>query len=131
MKKFRPNFILDEFFPNCTFGEKSIAFAKHYILHNLFSLAQVMQYIRIYCGAPVIITSGYRDREHNERVSGVFNSQHLDGCACDFMVVGVKDYRDLAKQLSERFEFDQMIAYDTFIHISFSREYNRNKLIYK
>lgn len=131
MKKLYPHFSLEEFFTNCSLDEKMTAFKQSFVLHNLFALCQVLQYIRIYCDAPVIITSGFRDREHNKRVSGVYNSQHLDGCACDFMVVGVTDYRGLAKKLSVRIDFDQMIAYDTFIHISFSRDYNRNSLIIK
>lgn len=131
MKKLTPHFSLHEFFASCTSTERLGAFEHSFVLYNLFALLQVMQYIRTYCDAPIIITSGYRDREHNILVSGVYNSQHLDGCACDFMVCGVKDYRKLAKQLSEKIEFDQMIAYDTFIHISYSRDYNRNQLLIK
>lgn len=131
MKKLTPFFSLDEFFTNCTFSEKENVFVQSSVLCNLFAILQVMQFVRIYCDAPVIISSGFRDREHNNRVGGVSNSQHLDGSACDFMVVGVTDYRELAKSLSARIVYDQMIAYDTFIHISFSREYNRNQLIIK
>lgn len=131
MKKLYPRFSLDEFFRNCSSDEKMFAFHDYSIMSNLFALSQLMQSIRDYCKSPVLITSGYRDSEHNKRVYGVTNSQHLYGSACDFMVVGITDYKKLGKSLSNVVEFDQLIIYPTFIHISYHSDYNRNQIIVK
>lgn len=39
--------------------------------------------IRHASGVPMVITSGYRDAEHNESVGGTPNSSHLKGVAAD------------------------------------------------
>ena len=135
MIKILPNFELKEFFVGCSFDERQTAYRDIQVMSNLFLLCQIMQSIRVHLGKPVIITSGYRDFEHNKRVGGVPFSQHIEGCACDFKVSGVSDYKKLAKELGKIVDFDQMIAYDSFIHISFSSnryvDFNRNVLILK
>lgn len=37
-------------------------------------------------GKPIIITSGYRCERLNKSVGGAYNSQHLQGLACDIVV---------------------------------------------
>lgn len=44
--------------------------------------------IREHFGAPVIVSSGRRCKNHNARVGGVSNSRHLAGKAMDFCVKG-------------------------------------------
>lgn len=46
----------------------------------------VMQPLRNELHLPLIITSGYRNEELNNKVNGAWNSKHLDGSACDFFV---------------------------------------------
>ncbi|MEM7667403.1 MAG: D-Ala-D-Ala carboxypeptidase family metallohydrolase [Pseudomonadota bacterium] len=42
-------------------------------------------------GQPIRITSGYRDPEHNRRVGGARNSQHMHGTAVDIDLTGMDD----------------------------------------
>ena len=37
----------------------------------------------VYYGAPIFVTSAYRNKEHNKEVGGVANSKHLFGEAID------------------------------------------------
>lgn len=52
-------------------------------------LVKVLQKIRTYFGRPVNITSALRTHEHNKKVGGTANSQHLYGLAADIKVTGV------------------------------------------
>jgi len=49
-------------------------------------LIQILESIREYFDKPIIITSGCRCPEYNERVGGAHNSQHKLGRAADFIV---------------------------------------------
>lgn len=53
-------------------------------------LAQLLEQIRIWAGAAILITSGYRTEKHNRRVNGDKNSKHLLGIAADIVVTGKK-----------------------------------------
>lgn len=44
---------------------------------------QRLDYAEILYGSPIFITSGYRDKEHNEAVGGAKHSYHLSGEAVD------------------------------------------------
>ena len=62
----------------------------------------------------VIINSGYRTPEHNRRVGGASNSQHLYGKAADIVVRGVspsKVYKEADKL------FNGVGKYNTFTHV--------------
>lgn len=52
-------------------------------------LVEVLEDVRMHFNAPVIITSGYRTPEYNEKIGGVKNSQHTKGTAADIRVKGV------------------------------------------
>ena len=51
-------------------------------------LISVLQIIRDYVKLPIVVNSGYRCPEHNKRVGGVANSQHIFGKAADIYVEG-------------------------------------------
>ncbi|HDZ26351.1 hypothetical protein LCGC14_0398790 [marine sediment metagenome] len=53
-------------------------------------MLSIIQTIRDYFQKPVIITSGYRTKEHNRAVGGVDNSYHTQGKAVDFFIKGIK-----------------------------------------
>lgn len=57
------------------------------IIKNLNKLAIELDKVREAFGAPLFITSGYRDPITNQRVGGVRNSQHLYGLAVDIRPV--------------------------------------------
>jgi len=83
---------------------------------------------------PIIITSGYRSRELNELITHhSSSSQHVDGRASDFHVGNgsrellIKAFRLIIT--SKSIDFDQLIIYPTFIHVSYvSPRANRHKL---
>lgn len=99
-------------------------------------VVNVMDKIRTEYGMPIYITSGYRTPEHNKKVGGVANSQHIYGEACDFTG---RDFKRLLRIIDEMdneglLNYDQLIIYRKrqFIHVSYRNEsINRNQLIIK
>lgn len=67
------------------------------------------------------VTSAFRTQEQNDACNGSKNSQHLTGDAVDLKPVdfSVDDFIAIVK--ASPFEFDQLIKYRTFVHISFAR----------
>lgn len=91
---------------------------------------------------PVVITSGFRCQQLNEIiVHASRKSQHMSGQAADFHL-GHTDFTDdtdkRRKRLIQAFrliitdesiDFDQLILYPNFIHVSYvSKERNRRKI---
>ena len=68
-----------------------------------------------------VVTSAFRTTIQNEMCNGSKNSQHLTGDAIDLkpLEFSVDDFISMIK--NSPFEFDQLIKYRTFIHISFAR----------
>ena len=98
-------------------------------VHTLEPLREAM-------GLPIIINSGYRCKALNDKLAhSSERSQHMKGQAADFYVKGAGLRRELLIKafrtiiLDERIDYDQLIIYPTFIHVSYvSRERNRRKL---
>lgn len=59
------------------------------VFDNIKILAVQLQTIRDHIKSPLHINSGYRSPEHNKKIGGVPNSQHLLGKAAD---ITSKDY---------------------------------------
>ena len=161
-----PHFKLNEFIKSRTARENGIDNTPPpEAVENLRALcAHTLEPLREALGLPIIITSGYRCKVLNERITHHSDSsQHMSGNAADFYVgqgsvSGVKSQvsghhleletgespmkhetssrrERLIKAfktiiLDERIEFDQLIIYPDFIHVSYVREgrKNRNKL---
>lgn len=78
------------------------------------------------------ITSGYRSPELNKAVKGAINSQHVKGEASDNVfkkTIRISSYDVLKKVVELKLDFDQMIAYPTFVHLSYSKN-NRKQILY-
>ena len=60
------------------------------VLKNLTELAKNLEVLRSHLKAPIIITSGYRSKEHNARIGGALRSFHVLGMAADIQVKGMK-----------------------------------------
>lgn len=60
------------------------------IKKNIIELIHNLQVIRDEVKVPISITSGYRSPEHNAKVKGAKDSQHVKGTAVDFKVKGLK-----------------------------------------
>ena len=67
------------------------------------------------------VTSALRTKEQNDACNGSSNSQHLTGDAVDLkpLFLSVDDF--VLKIKNSGFEFDQLIKYRTFVHVSFAR----------
>lgn len=125
-------------------------------VENLNRLCEAtLEPLREALGLPVVITSGYRCQRLNEILANsARRSQHLIGCAADFYVgqgsasrsrFQVADHRErLIKAFrliltpstgsgsgsETSIDFDQLIIYPTFIHVSYvSPEANRHYIM--
>lgn len=67
------------------------------------------------------VTSAFRTESQNEACKGSKNSQHLTGDAIDLkpLEFSVDGFISMIK--GSPFKFDQLIKYQTFVHISFAR----------
>lgn len=116
-------------------------------VENLKRLCEhTLEPLREALGLPVVITSGYRCQRLNEILAhSARRSQHLTGCAADFyvgqgsasrsrfQVAGhrerlIKAFRLILTEPS--IDFDQLIIYPTFIHVSYvSPQANRHYIM--
>lgn len=76
----------------------------------------VLQPLRSAFGKPLHINSGYRCPELNKALKGAKNSQHTKGQAADIASDNPHELAELVMQ--KKLNFDQMILYSTFVHIS-------------
>ena len=120
-------------------------------IENLRALCiHTLEPLRNALGLPIVVTSGYRTKALNRLLVYHSNkSQHMNGEAADFYVAEPKDLnlepgtlnpakptrRELLIKAfrliitSEIIDYDQLILYPTFIHVSYvSRAKNRHKL---
>ncbi len=109
-----------------------------------------MEPLREALGLPVIITSGYRSKQLNAIMAHAApNSQHCVGSACDFYVgwstslnargQAGTECPTARERLIQAFrliltspsiDYDQLILYPNFIHVSFvSSKANRHKIM--
>jgi uncharacterized protein YcbK (DUF882 family) len=83
MAKITENFSLEEF--NCKDGK----LIPNNVLPNIIELAKNLQVLRNAVNKTITITSGYRSPEHNAKVKGAKDSQHVKGTAADIKVKGM------------------------------------------
>lgn len=102
-------------------------------LDNMLNLiVYCLQPVRELLRKPVVITSGFRCPQLNKLVGGVANSQHLMGCAADFIVSGETVAGIMFKIQTSGIEFDQLInEYNKWVHISFVKGKNRRQVLSK
>lgn len=67
------------------------------------------------------VTSAFRIKEQNDACNGSKNSQHLTGDAVDLAPFDLPIGVFYSVIEGSPFEFDQLIRYRTFIHVSFAR----------
>ena len=122
------------------------------VVENLRRLCtHTLEPLRGKLGLPIVITSGFRTKELNEIiVHASRKSQHISGQAADFYAVqsskfkaqgdegsklNVQGSRELLIQAfrliitEPEIDFDQLIIYPTFIHVSYvSQKRNRHQI---
>lgn len=85
----------------------------------------ILETIRSYFKAPIIINSGYRTPRWNSKVNGAPNSYHCKGMAADIVVKGhsSKEVAEYASKLMDDFENKGgVIKYTNFVHIDVREE---------
>lgn len=92
-----------------------------HLKENLILLCQQLEKIRFYTG-PIIINSGVRCLEHNKKVGGVKDSQHLLGRAADIRVKNMY-IEDLYNRIQE-------LRRQEIIKIGYIQQYKTNKFIH-
>lgn len=99
-------------------------------LDNMLELiVNCLQPVRELLGAPMIITSGYRNPLVNRLVGGVNSSQHTKGQAVDFTVLGITPNQIISIIKTSKIEFDQLInEHDKWVHISYNKGKNRKQV---
>jgi len=150
--QFTPHFELKEFTESATARDHGLDNTPPAeAVENLRALCvHTLEPLREELGSPLIITSGYRSKAVNDLITHHSStSQHMKGQAADFHVAEPKDLnlepgtlnpakptrRELLIKAfrliitSEIIDYDQLILYPTFIHVSYvSRAKNRHKL---
>ena len=84
-------------------------------------LLEILETIRNYFDAPVIINSGYRTPSWNAKVGGTPNSYHCKGMAADIVVKGHSS-KEVAKYADSIMEQGGVIRYTNFTHIDVREE---------
>lgn len=67
------------------------------------------------------VTSAFRTKAQNDACNGSKNSQHLTGDAVDIQPLSLSVDTFISEIKSSSFNFDQLIKYQNFVHISFAR----------
>jgi hypothetical protein len=86
---------------------------------NLSRVALLLEQVRKLVNKPIQITSGYRCKNLNDAVGSKETSQHRNGCAADFKVVGMTPREVIDLILDAGIEYDQVIEeFSSWTHIS-------------
>ena len=110
-------------------------------IENLRKLCKgTLEPLREALGLPIVITSGFRTKALNRKLAHTSEcSQHMLGQAADFYVAPgqsglsrrellIKAFRLIIQD--ERIDYDQLILYPSFIHVSYvSRDRNRRNIL--
>ena len=143
--QFTPHFKLSEFVSSATAEKQGIENnPSPEAVENLRLLSiHTLEPLREALGLPIVITSGYRCKALNDLIAHHSQrSQHMEGRAADLLVQGSKfqvqgaSPRELLIKAfktiitSPEIDYDQLIIYPTFIHVSFvSHSDNRHKIM--
>jgi zinc D-Ala-D-Ala carboxypeptidase len=95
------------------------------VQENLVRLAQALEEIRALLGnRSILISSGYRCPQLNERIGGAPTSAHLDGRAADFIVPAIgTPYEIAARIAASNVPFEQLIhEYGSWVHVAIPRK---------
>ena len=135
------NFSLEEMLRSdtakrCGITNKPKAEEETEVVENLKALCvEVLQPLRDFLGKPVVVSSGYRCRELNEKVGGVSNSQHLTGEAADIRVKDRRELIEIMRFIMDDTVFDQLIreksATGEWVHVSYKRNGNNRQQVFK
>ena len=100
------------------------------VLANIKIVAINLQILRDYIEVPITVNSAYRCKEHNTRIGGAANSQHILGKASDIVVKGFTpdEVFDIVQNLRRNpmvkgVIFQGLGRYNTFLHVDIRKNY--------
>lgn len=127
-----PHFDLSEFTESMTVRERGILNDPGPSeLQNLIDLChEVLEPLRAILACTITISSGYRCLKLNRAVGSKDDSQHVKGQAADIKVPGMTP-KEVFEKIGSGIPFDQCILEPTWVHISWSPEPRRQKLVRK
>ena len=105
------NFTLDEFLLSQTAERNGIDMTPSpEVIENLQRLVTAcMQPLRDEVGAGIFISSGFRPLQLNTKIGGSSSSEHINGNACDFIVVRMTPFETCELIVAMALPFDQII----------------------
>ena len=132
------NYKMREFSVSSSFPHLATGVPKEFQCNVVNLVLALLQPINDATGWSNYISSGYRSPMLNSRVGGSPSSQHLKGEASDNNFyyyqngkkISVTPYEVAKKVKWLNLDFDQMILYPTFIHLSFKVGANRRQVLY-
>ncbi len=131
MTQLSKNFTLEELTNSITASKRGLSnvpLPTHQ--DNLKNLVEaVLQPLRDILGVGIKITSGYRGFALNQAIGGSKSSQHCEGKAADFTVVGKSSTEICKIIIASGIEFDQLIDELTWVHVSYNQGKNRKEVL--
>jgi len=106
-------------------------------IENLKLLAEnIFEPIREHFGVPIRVSSGYRNKELNQKIRGSLSSQHSKGQAIDIDMDGTDiSNRQIFDFIKDNLPFDQLI-YEfgdsnnpDWVHVSYNHNRNRGQVL--
>ena len=122
------HFTIEELYASKTAKEKGINNKPNMqqMINLVYLAAYVLEPLRVAMNEPIKIGSGFRSRELNAAVGGVYNSQHCKGQAADLCIDGdMKKGRKWFEYIKNHLPFDQLIweknpkTGNYWVHVSF------------
>lgn len=100
---------------------------------NLCNLMVQINRLRDWYGKQFIITSGYRDEEHNKRVGGAKNSAHLTCEAVDIQCEGLSEELMKNPWVLEKFDLwmEHPSQTPTWVHLQIRPTKSGNRIFFK
>ena len=90
------------------------------IMRMMVLCEQVLEPLRTELGRPVIVSSGYRSPELNQRIGGSNRSQHCRGEAADIIIPGMSPLAVCKLIVELGLPFDQLIhEFGQWSHVSY------------
>ena len=89
------------------------------LVHNAMTTAAMLERIRTFLVAPMMVSSGFRCYELNKAIGSKDTSDHVKALACDFTLQDMSPFV-VAKKLSEvmdELQIGQLIYEHTWIHV--------------
>ena len=132
------HFTIEELYASKTAKEKGINNKPNMqqMINLVYLAAYVLEPLRVAMNEPIKIGSGFRSRELNAAVGGVYNSQHCKGQAADLCIDGdLKKGRRWFEYIKNHLPFDQLIWEHNakgsyWVHVSYRADgLNRKQVI--